>query len=80
MNESLKMVDEALRAGNAGRAIHQMENYLAAWPELQTAEKLAQVREDYDRMEAYWQQGGEDPSARRSTSGCCSVCMCSMPT
>ena len=61
MNESLKLVDEALRAGNAGRAIRQMENYLAAWPEQHTAEKLAQVREDYDRMEAYWQQGGEDP-------------------
>ena len=61
MNESLKLVDEALQAGNTGRAIRQMENYLAAWPEQHTAEKLAQVREDYDRMEAYWQQGGEDP-------------------
>ena len=50
MNESLKLVDEALRAGNAGRAIRQMENYLAAWPEQHTAEILAQVREDYDRM------------------------------
>ena len=61
MNESLKLVDEALQAGNTGRAIRQMENYLAAWPEQHTAEKLAQVREDYDRMEAYWQQGGGDP-------------------
>ena len=61
MNESLKLVDEALQAGNTGRAIRQMENYLAAWPEQHTAEKVAQVREDYDRMEAYWQQGGEDP-------------------
>ena len=60
-NESLKQVDEALQAGNAGMAIRQMENYLAAWPEQQTAEKLAEVREDYDRMVAYWQQGGEDP-------------------
>ena len=60
-NESLKLVSDALQTGNAGRAIRQMENYLAAWPEQQTAEKLAQVREDYDRMEAYWQQGGDDP-------------------
>jgi len=60
-NESLRLVSEALQTGNAGRAIRQMENYLAAWPEQQTAEKLAEVREDYDRMEAYWQQGGEDP-------------------
>ena len=28
MNESLKLVDEALQAGNTGRAIRQMENYL----------------------------------------------------
>lgn len=61
MNESLKLVDNALQAGNAGRAIRQMENYLAAWPEQHTAEKLAQVREDYNRMETYWQQGGDDP-------------------
>ena len=38
-----------------------MENYLAAWPEQHTAEKLAQVSEDYHRMEAYWLQGGTDP-------------------
>ena len=60
-NESLKLVSDALQTGNAGRAIRLMENYLAAWPELQTAEKLAEVREDYDRMEAYWMQGGDDP-------------------
>lgn len=61
MNESLKLIDEALQAGNTGRAIRQMENYLAAWPEQHTVEKLAQVREDYSRMEHYWQQGGDDP-------------------
>ena len=61
MNETLKLVDETLRTGNVGRAIRQMENYLAAWPEQQTAEKLMEVREDYDRMESYWQQGGNDP-------------------
>ena len=53
MNETLKLVDETLRTGNVGRAIRQMENYLAAWPEQQTAEKLMEVREDYDRMESY---------------------------
>ena len=60
-NESLTLVDKALKAGNCGRAIRQMENYLAAWPEQHTAEKLMELREDYDRMEAYWQQGGADP-------------------
>ena len=43
-NESLKLVDEALQAGNCGWAIRYMENYLAAWPEQHTSEKLAQVR------------------------------------
>ena len=61
MNESLKLVSEALQTGNVGRAIRQMENYLAAWPEQQTAQKLMLVREDYNRMENYWQQGGDDP-------------------
>ena len=61
MNETLKLVDEAIQKGNVGRAIRHMENYLAAWPEQQTAEKLMQVREDYSRMENYWQQGGDDP-------------------
>ena len=60
-NESLKLVDEALQAGNCGWAIRNMENYLAAWPEQRTSEKLAEVREDYNRMEDYWLQGGEDP-------------------
>ena len=78
-NESLKLVDEALQAGNCGWAIRYMENYLAAWPEQHTSEKLAQVREDYSRMESYWQQGGEDHSAKRSTNDYCSGCMCSMP-
>ena len=55
------MVSDALQTGNAGRAIRQMENYLAAWPEQHTAEKLAQVREDYLRMEQYWKLGGADP-------------------
>ena len=63
-NESLKLVDEALQAGNCGWAIRYMENYLAAWPEQHTSEKLAQVREDYSRMESYWQQGGEDPQRK----------------
>ena len=60
-NESLKLVDEALQAGNCGWAIRNMENYLAAWPEQHTSEKLAEVREDYSRMEDYWLHGGEDP-------------------
>ena len=59
-NESLKLVDDALQTGNCGWAIRYMENYLAAWPEQHTSQKLAEIREDYDRMENYWQQGGED--------------------
>ena len=60
-NESLKLVEEALLRGNCGEAIRCMENYLGAWPEQHTAEKVAQLREDYERMVAYWKQGGSDP-------------------
>ena len=60
-NEALDMVGQALRAGNCGKAISRMENYLAAWPEAQTAGKLAELREDYALMENYWRRGAQDP-------------------
>lgn len=59
--EILAIVDDALQSGNCGTALNCMENFLAAWPEPHTAEKVAEVREDYDRMVDYWLQGGQDP-------------------
>ena len=60
-NDILKLVGDALKSGNCGRALNCMENYLVAWPEPHTAEKVAEVKEDYNRMVDYWQQGGQDP-------------------
>ena len=60
-NDNLSLVDKALRSGNCGDAIRYMRCYLSAWPEQHTAEKVTLLGEDYDRMVAYWQQGGNDP-------------------
>ena len=51
----------AIGRGNCGQAIQEMETYLSAWPEPHTADKLLQLKGDYDMMTAYWRQGGEDP-------------------
>ena len=50
-----------LMKGNAGRAIAEMETYLAAWPQQQTQERLQAVKEDYELMTGYWRRGVEDP-------------------
>ena len=47
--------------GNVGRAIAEMETYLAAWPQQQTRERLTAIKEDYMLMSEYWRQGTEDP-------------------
>ena len=54
-------VQTALQEGNCGQAIQEMEAYLSAWPEQQTADKLQQLKEDYGMMTDYWRQGGKDP-------------------
>ena len=60
-DDSLSQVRQSLLTGNCGRAIQEMDAYLAAWPEPQTAEKLMLLRENYDRMADFWLQGGKDP-------------------
>ena len=60
-NSALDRVQAALADGNSGLAITEMENYLAAWPEPQTAAKLQSLKDDYDMMVGYWRQGGHDP-------------------
>lgn len=50
-----------LMKGNAGRAIVEMETYLAAWPQQQTQERLQAVKEDYELMTGYWRRGVDDP-------------------
>ena len=53
-----------LTEGNAGLAIAEMEVFLAAWPQPQTAARLQAVKEDYERMANYWKSGGDDPQRR----------------
>ncbi|MCH5307790.1 MAG: tetratricopeptide repeat protein [Prevotella sp.] len=59
-DKSLERVTKAIVSGNCGRAIHEMEVYLTAWPEPQTQDKLSCLRSDYDRMSDYWRSGGKD--------------------
>ena len=60
VNSPLQRVVVQLMVGNAGRAIAEMETYLAAWPQPQTEDKLHEVRETYDQMTAYWRKGYHD--------------------
>ena len=52
---------EQLRAGNVGLAIAETETYLAAWPQVQTAERLSDIKKEYELMVGYWRQGMADP-------------------
>jgi len=60
VNSPLQRVVNELMAGNAGRAIAEMETYLAAWPQAQTEERLREARETYEQMTAYWRKGYHD--------------------
>lgn len=55
--------------GNVGQVIDELEVYLAAWPNQQTHEKLTVIREEYELMEHYWQQGTEDPQREQVYQG-----------
>ena len=60
-DNATKGVLEQLRKGNVGMAIAEMEVYLAAWPQAQTAERLHDIKEQYELMTGYWRQGMQDP-------------------
>lgn len=47
--------------GNVGMAISEMEVYLAAWPQVQTTQRLQDIKEEYKLLEGCWRQGMEDP-------------------
>ena len=84
-NMQLQQVAEQLYTGNVGKAIAEMETYLAAYPQQQTTEKLKGIKTEYQLMEDYWRKGVVDPqltqlyvkvwltlSSRNSISTCCS--------
>ena len=58
---ALKRIFLQLIRGNAGLAITELETYLAAWPNPQTAERLRVIKEEYSLLADYWQLGVEDP-------------------
>ena len=61
IDHATERVRDQLMAGNAGLAISEMEVFLAAWPQPQTAERLQDLKEEYDLMESYWLRDIEDP-------------------
>ena len=57
----LERVAKQLHSGNVGMAIAEMETYLAAYPQHQTAERLNGIKTEYGLMEDYWRRGVNDP-------------------
>lgn len=58
---ALERIFKQLIRGNAGMAIAELETYLSAWSNPQTAEKLQAVKAEYELMADYWQRGAKDP-------------------
>ncbi len=58
---SLQRIFRQLSEGNVGMVIAETETYLAAWPNPQTSEKLAVIKQDYQLMADYWARGVQDP-------------------
>ncbi len=52
---------DALITGNVGLAIAEIETYLAAWPNPQVKEKVDTLKQEYQLMTGYWEQGIRDP-------------------
>jgi Flp pilus assembly protein TadD len=60
-DKATERISNQLKAANVGLAIAEMEIFLTAWPQPQTAERLRAVKEEYELMTDYWQRGMEDP-------------------
>ncbi len=60
-NSPLYRVWTELKVADVGQAISEMETYLSAWPQLQTTERLQEVKADYALMTDYWRRGADDP-------------------
>ena len=61
MNESLTTIIHTLAERQLGKAIEQMENYLAVMAQPQAIEQLLQLKTDYELMCDYWLKGFDDP-------------------
>ncbi len=58
---ALERVFRQLLNGNAGLVINEVDTYLSAWPNPQSKEKLDILKQEYQLMTGYWQQGMKDP-------------------
>lgn len=66
LDHSLERVHHEIVACNVGRAIDEMEIYLAAWPDAQTSERLNTIKEGYEMMVEYWKKGTADPQRQQT--------------
>ena len=48
LDHSLERIHHEIVSSNVGRAISEMEVYLAAWPDAQTSERLNTIKEEYE--------------------------------
>ena len=58
---ALERIFRQLVNGNVGMTIAELDTYLTAWPNPQSRERLNTLRQDFQFMSDYWQQGMKDP-------------------
>ena len=60
-NEALHTIITDVQNRQLGKAINHLENYLYTFAQPQASEQLEQIKNDYQLMTVYWQQGYDDP-------------------
>ncbi len=68
-NDALKRVLAALSNRNAGRALTEMANFLAVWPNSSQQAELDSLRNEYELMARYWRQGFKEPQLQALYDG-----------
>ena len=61
LGSHLARVAIPLRYGSVGMAIVEMENLLAAWPQVHTAQKLDAIKDEYSQLCTDWQDNMDVP-------------------
>ena len=61
LGSHLARVAIPLRYGSVGMAIAEMENLLAAWPQVHTAQKLDAIKDEYSQLCTDWQDNMDVP-------------------
>ena len=60
-NEALNTIVNDVLHRQLGKSIAHLENYLYTLSQPKALEQLEQIKNDYQLMTAYWQQGYDDP-------------------